>query len=287
MRYMITAWLGLCIPLAFGWRFMLGAFPEDIQPYAAFLPALILLVTQFRKQDLSRHRYADTYNRAILESLPPDATLIAQDDNVVFPLMYLKYAEGLRPDVKLLEQGVHQLQELRFNPKRDQVYCTHWQAAFNQPPTPRGPGLRLAGEGLVYRIVSTDMQFQPRDLWKDHLLPDMEDPRITRNYLTRCLLGNVYFMRAEWELVRDPVSAAGWYRRAAEMAYDSAVQHFNLGLAYERQGWKLLSQDAFRKAAEIDRAYLRENRTPTVPPATPQVEVKRQTSDVGNGNTAL
>jgi hypothetical protein len=268
-RYMITAWFALTIPLAFGLAHLLAVLPARLAPWFAFAPAVVLLVWQFRKQDLSRHRYADEYNRRILTHLPENATLIAQDDNVVFPLMYLKYAEGLRPDVKLLEQGVHQLQELRFNPKRDVVYCTHWQAAFNQPATPRGPGLRLLHEGLVYRIVSTDMNYRPRDLWTggEHMVPDIEDPSIPRNYLTRCLLGNVYFMRADWELPRDAVTAVGWYTRAARMAWDNAVMHYNLGLVYERQGWRLLSEDQFAIAAKIDRNYQRAAPTSAVAPS--------------------
>jgi hypothetical protein len=225
----------------------------------------VLLVANYSANNLSRHRYADEYNRRILSSLPENATLIAQDDNVVFPLMYLKYAEGLRPDVKLMEQGVHQLREFKFNPRRDVVYCTHWQSAFNQPASPRGPGLRLINEGLIYRIVSTDMTFQPRNLWSEHLVPDMEDPTIPRNYLARCLLGHVYFMRGEWELARDAVTAAAWYQRAARMAWDNAVMQYNLGLVYERQGWKHLADDAFARAAQIDRNYRRQTGVPQQP----------------------
>src|SRR5687768_5975524 len=99
-RYMITAWFALTLPLASGWQHILDAIPPPARPIAAFLPAVFLFVAQLRKQDLSRHRYADEYNRRILMNLPENATLIAQDDNVVFPLMYLKYAERLRPDVK-------------------------------------------------------------------------------------------------------------------------------------------------------------------------------------------
>ena len=258
-RYMITAWFALTIPLACGWDWMLGTVPSSARPLAAFLPAVFLLVAQFRKQDLSRHRYADEYNRRILTHLPENATLIAQDDNVVFPLMYLKHAEGLRPDVTLLEQGVHQLRELRFNPRKDVVYCTHWQAAFNTPGAPGRPGLRLVTEGLIYRIASTDMHYTPRDLWTkgEHHVPDMEDDAIPRNYLARCLLGNVYFMRGEWELPRDAVTAAAWYARAGRMAWDNAVMHYNLGLVYERSGWKLLSADEFRIAERIDPKYAR------------------------------
>src|SRR5262249_4413668 len=105
-RYMITAWFALVLPLAMGWGWMVGAFPAVLQPYAAFIPAVLLAIANFRMSDLSRHRYADEYNRRILETLPENATLIAQDDNVVFPLMYLRYAENVRTDVKLLEQGV-------------------------------------------------------------------------------------------------------------------------------------------------------------------------------------
>jgi hypothetical protein len=171
--------------------------------------------------------------------------------------------------VKLLEQGVHQLRELRFNPRKDVVYCTHWQAAFNQPGAPGRPGLRLVTEGLIYRIVSTDMQYPPRDLWTrgEHVVPDMEDPRIPRNYLARCLLGNVYFMRGEWELPRDAVRAAAWYARAGRMAWDNAVMHYNLGLVYERAGWKLLSEDAFAAAERIDAKYARVTTTTATPGA--------------------
>ncbi len=264
-RYMITSWHALVLPLGFGLAFFTTAFPAKARPIVALAAPGILLIAQFRKQDLSRHHYADAYSRQILETLPENAILIAQDDNVVFPLMYLKYAENLRPDVKLLEQGVHQLGELRFNPRKDAVYCTHWQSAFNQPASPRGPGLRLVNEGLIYRIVSTDMQYAPRNLWDKHHLPDMEDPKIPRNYLTRCLLGHVYFMRAEWELPRDAVSAMSWYDRSARMAHDSAVQQYNLALAFERQGWKLLAQDAFVRAAMIDRNYAKENRATPAP----------------------
>jgi hypothetical protein len=271
-RYMITAWIALVIPLAFGWNWILSGLPAAVQPFLAFAPAVFLFLAQFRGQDLSRHRYADEYSRRILMSLPENATLIAQDDNVVFPMMYLRHAEHVRPDVTLLEQGVHQLQQFRFNPRKDVVYCTHWQAAFNQPATPRGAGLRLVNEGLIYRVVSTDMNHRPLDLWPQHMLPDMEDERIPRNYLTRCLLGHVYFMRGEWELPRDAVCAAAWYARAARMAWDNAVMHYNLGLVYERHGWRLLAEDAFAAAGRIDRSYRREDPpSPKPPPAPPLI----------------
>jgi hypothetical protein len=181
--------------------------------------------------------------------------LIAQDDNVVFPLMYLKYAEGVRPDVKLLEQGVHQLGPLTFNPRRDAVYCTHWNAAFNQPVVAGRPGLRLVPEGVIYRVTSTDMAYTPRDLWDTFLLPGIEDPAIPRNFLTRCLLGHLYFMRAEWASMQGNPDAMAWYLRAARMGYDDATLNYNIALAYRRSGWQLAADEMFQRAAALDRKF--------------------------------
>jgi hypothetical protein len=254
-RYMLTAWYAMALVLPFGWWWMIQALPEGWQPWAAFALPAGLLVTRFRRHDLSRHAYADAYNRRILECLPENATLIAQDDNVVFPLMYLKYVEGVRPDVKLLEQGVHQLEPLRFNPRRDAVYCTHWNAAFNQSVAPGQVGLRLIPEGVIYRVISTDMIYRPRDLWNVFLLPDMEDRRIPRNYLTRCLLGHIYFMRAEWAAMHQDMDALAWYERAARMGYDDGTLHYNIALAYRRSGWRLASEEMFARAAALDRKF--------------------------------
>lgn len=254
-RYMLTAWFALSLPLAAGWGWMVASVPADWQAALAFVLPASLLVTRFSRHDLSRHGYAESYNRRILECLPEGATLIAQDDNVVFPLMYLKYVEGVRPDVKLLEQGVHQLGPLKFNPRKDAVYCTHWNAAFNQSVAPGQVGLRLIPEGVIYRVISTDMVFKPRDLWSVFMLADMEDPRIPRNYLTRCLLGHVYFMRAEWASMQADPDALGWYERAARMAYDDATLNYNIALAYRRSGWRLAAEEMFHRAAVLDRKF--------------------------------
>ncbi len=254
-RYMLTAWFALALPLAFGWNSMLEILPETWRPWAAFVLPMGLLMTRFGRHDLSRHAYAESYNRRILECLPEGATLIAQDDNVVFPLMYLKYVEGVRPDVKLLEQGVHRLEPLKFNPRQDAVYCTHWTAAFNQSVAPGQVGLRLIPEGVIYRVISTDMIYHPRDLWDVFLLPDMEDARIPRNFLTRCLLGHVYFMRGEWSAHQRNMEALGWYERAARMGYDDATLNYNIALAYRRSGWRWAAEGMFARAAALDRKF--------------------------------
>jgi hypothetical protein len=141
------------------------------------------------------------------------------------------------------------------------VYCTHWNAAFNQSVEPGRPGLRLVPEGVIYRVVSTAMAYTPRDLWNEFLLPGMEDPLIPRNFLTRCLLGHVYFMRAEWAAMHGSVDALGWYQRAARMGYDDATLNYNIALAYRRGGWHLAAEEMFARAARLDRKFAPPNTT--------------------------
>ncbi|MBN1825241.1 MAG: DUF2723 domain-containing protein [Candidatus Eisenbacteria bacterium] len=58
-----------------------------------------------------RVRLPEEYARRILTRLPRDAGLIAEGDDMVFPLLYLRAAENLRPDV-----GLYQLNGSIFPP---------------------------------------------------------------------------------------------------------------------------------------------------------------------------
>ena len=55
-----------------------------------------------RACDLSRNRFAETFARDLLEPLPPDAILLTNGDNDSLPLWYLQRAEGVRPDVTVI-----------------------------------------------------------------------------------------------------------------------------------------------------------------------------------------
>jgi hypothetical protein len=72
---------------------------------ALIAPAL-LLASGWRAHDRSRYRIGEDYSTEVLAELPPGAHLIAEDDNILFELMYLHLAQGVRPDVDLVLEGV-------------------------------------------------------------------------------------------------------------------------------------------------------------------------------------
>jgi len=255
-RYMIGAWLALALPMAIGWSSILTFVPNQVRSPAAFVLPLILLASQFKHRDLSRHRYAEEYSERVLKNLPSDAILIAEDDNVLFPLMYLQYVLKLRPDVKLIDVAARANGPLTFNPGRDAVYCTHYQPAFVRQTTDREVGSSLIAEGLAYRLVRKNLSYQAKNLWPDALPPDMDDVSIPRDFMTRRLLAHACIMRAEWESRQDKAESEAWCIKAANFGWDcDSVQH-NVGVILERLG---LGEDAAHFLAAASRVKRNEN----------------------------
>src|SRR5262245_13787995 len=125
-RYYVPSYAMAALLAGCGYDVVLDALPPRARLVPLAIPAL-LLSTGWRAADRSRYHIADAYSRAVLQSLPPGATLIATDDNILFVLIYLTMVEGLRPDVHLVLQGVGaaDLPALRFNPDVDPLYFTH------------------------------------------------------------------------------------------------------------------------------------------------------------------
>ena len=82
----------------------------------------------------------------VFASLPPGSHMIAEDDNILFALMYEHLAEGVRPDVDLILEGVGgaNLPPLSFQPERDPVFLTHH-------PNWSIPQLAAVPVGVVFR----------------------------------------------------------------------------------------------------------------------------------------
>jgi tetratricopeptide (TPR) repeat protein len=207
---------------------------------------LAQLVLGWSAHDRSRYRIAEDYSRRLLESLPPGADLAASDDNVLFVLLYLYHVEGVRPDVRLIPQGVGDanLPALRFDPAASRLYFTHhpnWNLAE----------LDIVPEGLAYHVLGRGLAPRSVNLGAPSL--DGEDaPRVPKDYLTRNLIGEFHFMRGvnlertNWD------EAVHEYVRAAAAAPDNDVLHYNLGLVYERHGDLRAALAAFERSEAIN-----------------------------------
>jgi hypothetical protein len=244
-RYDIPSYVALALLAAWGWQVAADRLRPSVALLALVSPA-VLLVSGWKPNDRSRYRIAEDYSRTLLSTLPPGSELIASDDNILFVLMYLNLAEGLRPDVHLVLEGVGgaALPPLSFNPDVDPVFLTHhpnWNVA----------GLEVVPLGLVFRAWRPGRPWPAPARVKDRLDGEL-DPCVPKDYLTQNLIGNFHEMLGmTWE-TRDWPRAARELREAAAAAPDNDVLFYNLGLVYRRNGLLEESLAAFRRSANIN-----------------------------------
>ena len=96
------------VAVATALRFVAGTRGGGRERLALGLGGLLLLVpagewaVNRSACDLSRIRFAETYSRDVLETLPRNAILLTNGDNDTFPLWYLQQVEGVRRDVTVI-----------------------------------------------------------------------------------------------------------------------------------------------------------------------------------------
>jgi hypothetical protein len=73
---------------------------------AALLLPLVLLLLNFREQNLSGDGTVRPLARQLLQRIPPDAILLTPGDRTIFTLWYFQHVEGQRPDVILVDENL-------------------------------------------------------------------------------------------------------------------------------------------------------------------------------------
>jgi len=268
-RYYIPSYAMLALLAGVGTAALLPRLPRALGLLPLVLPAW-MLATGYADADRSRYRIADAFSRAVLRVLPPGATLIATDDNVLFVLIYLHHALGLRPDVDLVMQGVGGTSPppLRFDPTRDPVFFTHhpnWQV----------PGLAIVPRGLVFQAWREGVLSPPPTIPLE-TLPGEDDPRVPKDYLTRNLIGHFHYMLGLAAEDRDWRRARREFAAAAGAAPDNDVLFYNLGLIYARAGLLDDAWAAFERAEAINPRHLASHSRPRAHDRLRELDAERR-----------
>ena len=245
-RYMITGWLGLTVILALGLAWLRDRIgKKHLTAVLVFALPLVSLASNYRDSDRSGLKLAREFNEKILMNVEEGATVFGEGDNVLFPLIYLHHVEGLRPDVKLVLQGINQLSNMVIDPDKVPIYFTHHHNLG-------APELKLVPDGLVYRLVRIDSAFTGRP-WKEWAIPSfdsIEEPGFLR-YLDRNLVGDYLFMKAI-SYAGDRASTTAVLERGMAVDWDNTKTHLNAGLIFERNLQFVEARAAFAGALAID-----------------------------------
>ena len=228
-RYYIPSYFMASLFAAAGAQVLVSRLGRRTGAIVLIVPAA-LAVAGWRAHDRSRFRIGEDYARQVLSELPPGAHLIAEDDNILFGLMYLNLAEGVRPDVDLILQGVggEKLLPLRFDPDKDPLYFTHH-------PNWNIPSLEIVPLGVVFKAARAGAR-EPVPFIRETRLDGELDPGVPKDYLTQNLIGQFHYMLGLTFETYDWLRARVEFERAEQASPDNDVLFFNLGLIYRRNG---------------------------------------------------
>ena len=68
--------------------------------------AVVQVYLNWSSMDESRMRWVDAYGRSVLAAAPPGALILTRGDLTTNTIHYLRYAEGVRPDVRIVDQEI-------------------------------------------------------------------------------------------------------------------------------------------------------------------------------------
>ncbi|MBW2991934.1 DUF2723 domain-containing protein [Candidatus Woesearchaeota archaeon] len=247
-RYYIPSYLVLAVFMGVGFNDAVSRikFKTEYWNYLILVIPLLFLFANYQVNDRSRHYYAYDINYALLNHLEENATLFAGDDNFLFVLIYLYHVEGVRNDVNFILRDLGQnLGYFKFNPDEDDVYYS-WIAVD------MGDQLELEAHGLAYKVKRKGAEIEWNSDLVKHEIRGIDDETIHKDYMTRNMLGDYFFVMGNNFEKRNFEIADSYYKLASKTAYDNAVLHHNVALIYERNGYYERALDELNKAAAID-----------------------------------
>jgi len=262
--FFLPSYVGLAIFLGFGLD-DLGRHLGRRGPFLmGVIAPLVVVGSNWQLADRSGNWIPHRYGVDILESLPANAVLMAEGDDVAFILDYLQRVEGMRPDVSLFnrmgrgrdlldgeERRLGEREQARQRFKKEGEWVRKVDRPIYYLVSRRAPlkGYQFSPEGLVYRLVPEGETTTGREI-------DMENARpgkVYRDPWVRKIQANYWFMQGEWERSegrgRESIRA---YERAGAMAFDSRSMRFNVALMLLRTGELERAQEHARAALNLD-----------------------------------
>jgi len=218
-RYSVPGYIGLYFSCLAAIAWILASCPRRT---FAFLAALLVVIPalslgcHFEKNDRSQNTLLKSYVEQLLSHLPAGATLYAEGDNHLFPILYYHLVEGYRPDIVLLNPriGLGNQDKVALLIREGRLYTTHY--VQTQEP------VRCRPAGLVFKLAENDAPLRVME-WKDFT---EEEIRRVRAPLEKILVTEYYHRRALYHKSRgETQEGLLWVRKMDTVAqgYDQTL----------------------------------------------------------------
>lgn len=153
----IAIWIGITL-IWLGGRTQLVRW---LAAAAALLLVVSVTINNYSSCDLSDRHAAETYGRDLMAQVPPDGRLFCASDMSLFPTLYLRYVEQVRPDLE-----VYGVLSTLVKLRRD--LGLEYRLGYNSLPALLGYTVDSTNQKVV--LARDPMQF-------DHLLTLLPNPK--------------------------------------------------------------------------------------------------------------
>jgi Tfp pilus assembly protein PilF len=285
--FFVPAYLALAI--AAGW--LVGAGLRRLPRRAGLVASAVAVigaivppfVSNLKECDYSQYRIVAAHGRRLLMSIPLNAVVFPSSDHNTFPLIYLRFVEGLRPDVTIadkygyIEPSIANAAPFSKGLAPKSMRTKDFRAAieawvvdtWNRPVyfstkgrVPSNGKWDLVSEGLWYRARPREFPAEARAAadaaaWGAiEATPGDEDPS-PHDYTARMILADLAFARARRAMAQGDVDGAiALCDRAAVEVPGSKEVLNNLGSLIAEHGEHGRARPFFERAAALDPKYL-------------------------------
>jgi hypothetical protein len=218
-RYSVPGYIGLFFSCAAVTSWGLARCSRRVFAFfvtlLAVIPALCLGL-YFEKNDRSQNTLLKSYVEQFLTHLPAGASLYAEGDNHLFPILYYHLVEGYRPDIVLLNPriGMGHQDQVALLIREGNLYTTHY--VQTQEP------VRCRPAGLVFKVAADDAPLMAIE-WREFTEEEM---RRVRAPLEKILVTEYYHRRALYCKSRgETEEGLRWVRKMESVAqgYDQTL----------------------------------------------------------------
>ncbi|MFH1404068.1 MAG: DUF2723 domain-containing protein [Candidatus Altiarchaeota archaeon] len=262
-----SLWVG--VGLSVGMREYLG---ENNKHKILVVVAAVgfLMASNYGSNNYSNNLVAYDYGMNVLNSVDENAVIFADGDNNILMLAYLLQAEGMRPDVTMIERSgflSHKvygndflfLPEGEHQKRQDSVEREYIDSGRPVYYTVRRdmeafPGKTLEQYGLVFMVVDEgEGMLDDAEVWGKYVLRGAEDSSVSKDYMTRDIIATYHTRRGEhYFRSGNSMKAIDELGVASRETPDNYVIHYNLGNIYLKEGMPENAAYEFEKAIVLE-----------------------------------
>jgi len=225
----------------------------------AILP-LGLFASNYHRCDSSRNYYAYWHGLNILKTMPLGSTFFGETDTALFPLYYLKFVEGRRPDVKLYDRKWRVVEyfeqsdlQSSYNREMRIIERSHDAPVF-YAEYPTVPAINIKLFGILLEAFLTEPWTGTIDFERlySNFLREPEEEVFIDKWTQETRAKYFLLWGHQCELQDNLTEARAHFAEAGRLGYENAGLMNNLSIYYQRAGMTEDAISAMLRAMELE-----------------------------------